>query len=61
MHQAKNFGKMMLMISKFNKGLGDLIASGGHSPIVTVWNAEDPTKNVAKFDHSEIESPTFVC
>ena len=61
MHQAKNFGKIMLMMSKFNKERGDLIASGGHSAIVTVWNAEDPTKNVVKFDHTEMESPNFVC
>jgi WD40 repeat protein len=51
----------MLVMSKFNKERGDLIASGGHSAIVTVWNAEDPTKNEVRFDHSEMESPSFVC
>ena len=49
------------MMSKFNKERGDLIASGGHSTIVTVWNADDPQQTVAKFDHSEVESPDFVC
>lgn len=41
--------KFMLMQSKFNKGAGDLIASGGHSPVVTVWNSEN-SKNVAAFN-----------
>jgi transducin (beta)-like 1 len=61
MHKAKNFGKTMLMMSKFNKERADLIATGGHSPYVTVWNAEDPTKQVVRFDHTDRESAQFVC
>jgi len=48
--------KMMLMNSKFNKpGVNEqsashlqLIATGGHSGVVTVWNAD--TKSTAKQD-----------
>lgn len=57
-YRLKNF-KIMLMMSKFNKGAGELIASGGHSSTVTVWNYETG-KNLATFDHREID-PGFVC
>jgi len=45
----------MLMNSKFNKakaGEDYLIATGGHSGIVTVWKASD-NKDVAKLNHSQ--------
>jgi WD40 repeat protein len=57
-YRLKNF-KMMLMMSKFNKGNGDYIASGGHSTTVTVWNPETG-KVLVTFDHAENE-PGFVC
>lgn len=53
LHQLKNF-KIMLMMSKFNKGVGDMIASGGGSSVVTIWNP-DTGKNVATFDHAEMD------
>lgn len=50
---------MMLMNSKFNKPPQDsspftqLVATGGHSGVVTVWHAEmKNTKDVAKFVHT---------
>lgn len=49
----------MLMQSKFNKGAGDLIASGGHSSVVTVWNSEN-SKNVASFNLQDIDEG-FAC
>lgn len=45
----------MLMNSKFNKakqGEDYLIATGGHSGIVSVWKAND-SKDVAKLNHSQ--------
>ena len=54
---------MMLMNSKFNKQSPDqsssskssqLIATGGHSSVVTVWNAQT-TKEYAKLDHKELD------
>lgn len=44
----------MLMNSKFNKGNANLIATGGHSPKITVWDIAQ-CKDVAKFDHSKLD------
>ena len=52
----KNFN-MMLMNSKFNKGAANLIATGGHSGKITVWDILQ-CKDVAKFDHNKLD-PTF--
>lgn len=52
----KNFN-MMLMNSKFNKGAGNLIATGGHSGKITVWDIVQ-CKDVARFDHMKLD-PTF--
>jgi len=60
---------MMLMNSKFNKPPQDsniaytqLVATGGHSRIVTVWNAnsdsQNTNKDVAKLNHEHID-PTL--
>lgn len=52
---------MMLMNSKFNKPPANaetkytqLVATGGHSGVVTVWNADtdNTTKDVAKLVHT---------
>jgi len=49
------------MNSKFNKQNNDsqpqLIATGGHSPVVTVWNSST-SKDIAKLDHSKLD-PTL--
>lgn len=50
----KNFN-MMLMNSKFNKGNANLIATGGHSGKITVWDIVQ-CKDVVKFDHSKLDS-----
>lgn len=45
----------MLMNSKFNKakpGEDYLIATGGHSGVVTVWKASDSNRDVVKLNHS---------
>lgn len=51
----KSFG-MMLMNSKFNKTAKpddeSLIATGGHSGIVTVWRSSD-SQDVAKLSHQQ--------
>ncbi len=52
----KNFN-MMLMNSKFNKGAANLIATGGYSGKITVWDIVK-CKDVACFDHSKLD-PTF--
>jgi hypothetical protein len=55
---------MMLMNSKFNKPPQDgkaaytqLVATGGHSGVVTVWNAnsEITNKDVAKLVHTQLD------
>ncbi len=56
---------MMLMNSKFNKPPANadtkytqLVATGGHSGVVTVWNAdtENTNKDVAKLVHTQLDS-----
>ena len=44
----------MLMNSKFNKGAANLVATGGHSGKITVWDII-LCKDVAKFDHSKLD------
>lgn len=51
--------KFMLSQSKFNKGTGDLIASGGHSSVVSVWNSEN-SKNVVSFNMQDIDDGFIV-
>lgn len=46
--------KMMLMQSKFSKGDGSLVATGGHSGTVTVWNSET-TQEIAQLDHKKLD------
>lgn len=57
---VKSFN-VMLMNSKFNKPTAgeaqftQLVATGGHSGVVTVWNADTksaPNKDVVKLVHS---------
>jgi WD40 repeat protein len=45
----------MLMNSKFNKGAANLIATGGHSGKITVWDIVQ-CKDVVRFDHSKLDS-----
>lgn len=52
----KNFN-MILLNSKFNKGSGNLIATGGHSSKITVWDIVQ-CKDLAKFEHNKLD-PTF--
>jgi WD40 repeat protein len=58
--KIKNF-KVMLMNSKFNKctqpGEEQLIATGGHEGIVTVWNASN-CQDVATLSHTQSD-PNF--
>lgn len=56
--RLKNF-KFMLMMSKFNKYNGEMVASGGMSTVVTVWNPETG-KVIVTFDHAELD-PGFEC
>lgn len=42
----------MLMNSKFNKGEGNLVATGGHSNKVTVWNVNEKTE-LCKLEHAK--------
>jgi WD40 repeat protein len=61
---VKTFG-VMLMISKFNKmNPGDpkstpqLVATGGHSGVITIWTADAKSasnKDVAKLHHEELD------
>ena len=47
----------MLMNSKFNKGAANLIATGGHSGKIIIWDIAQ-CKDVVRFDHSKLD-PTF--
>lgn len=55
--KIKSF-QMVLVNSKFNKlsfeSQQQLIATGGSSPVVTVWNAKN-SKDVAKLDHQKLD------
>lgn len=44
--------KVMLMQSKFSKGDGAFVATGGHSGVVSVWNSFT-TQEVAQLDHKK--------
>ena len=48
---------MMLMNSKFNKGAANLIATGGNSGKIIIWDIAQ-RKDVVRFDHSKLD-PTF--
>eukprot|EP00351_Strombidinopsis_sp_SopsisLIS2011_P004972 CAMPEP_0116886286 /NCGR_PEP_ID=MMETSP0463-20121206/20028_1 /TAXON_ID=181622 /ORGANISM="Strombidinopsis sp, Strain SopsisLIS2011" /LENGTH=52 /DNA_ID=CAMNT_0004546339 /DNA_START=1171 /DNA_END=1329 /DNA_ORIENTATION=- len=43
---------MMLMVSKFNNNDGSLIATGGHSSKVVVWDVDNQKTNT-EFTHSD--------
>jgi len=43
---------MMLMVSKFNSNDGSIIATGGHSSKVVVWDVEHQKTRV-EFTHNE--------
>jgi WD40 repeat protein len=53
--KVKNFTEI-LMNSKFNIDKANLVATGGFSSIITVWDCEsDSCKEVATFDHSSFD------
>lgn len=56
--KVKNFSDI-LMNSKFNTERGNLVATGGLFSVISVWDCDsDSCKEVASFDHSDID-PNF--
>jgi len=56
--KVKNFTEI-LMNSKFNVDRANLVATGGLSSVITVWDCESEScKEVATFDHSSFD-PEF--
>ena len=56
--KVKNFNDI-LMNSKFNTERGNLVATGGLFSVISVWDCDsDSCKEVASFDHSDID-PNF--